>query len=106
MVITEFTAEHIAQAQGLILAEYQVLQSKLPWMPEISAAPELDYYVANHLGVAALDGEKLLGFLCCRNPFPDAFHTTGAKGIFTPLHAHAAVQENRAKLYDYLYQAA
>lgn len=106
MLITEFTTEHIPQAQGLILAEYQILQNKLPWLPEIAETPKLDEYAANHLGVAALEGEKLLGFLCCRNPFPDAFHTTGAKGIFTPLHAHAAVQESRAKLYDYLYQAA
>ncbi len=106
MRITEFTQEHIPQAHSLVLAEYRVLQSRLPWLPEITAAPNLDDYAANHLGVAALEGERLLGFLCCRNPFPDAFHTTGAKGIFSPLHAHAAIEQDRARLYDVLYQAA
>ncbi|MCE5196704.1 MAG: GNAT family N-acetyltransferase [Negativicutes bacterium] len=106
MYITEFTAKQIPQAQRLVLAEYRVLQSKLPWLPEITAAPNLDDFAANQLGVAALEGGCLLGFLCCSNPFPDAFHTTGAKGSFTPLHAHAAIEQDRAGLYDHLYQAA
>ena len=48
----------------------------------------------------------MIGFLCCCEPFDNAFRATDVKGIFSPMGAHAAVSGNRSKIYAAMYQVA
>jgi len=105
--ILGFNKTHIEQARELILANYNEERSIVIDLPQIDAIPvkEFDDFTDNELGVAMFDGEKMLGFLCCYNPWDNAFDST-AKGTFAPTHAHGAISENRAVIYKKLYQAA
>ena len=66
----------------------------------------LKQYAENGLGVAAFEGGTMLGFLCSVSPFKNAFRSTNATGVFSPMGANVAIGENRAKIYARLYQAA
>ena len=74
-------------------------------LPQIDKLPDLTAFADNGLGVAAFDGEKMLGFLCCHNPWNNAFNSA-ARGTFSPIHAHGAAKENRGMIYKRLYQSA
>ena len=58
------------------------------------------------MGIAAFEKEKMTGFLCCCEPFDNAFRATDVRGIFSPMGANAAVSKNRSKIYAAVYQAA
>ena len=105
MIIVNFEKRHIEAAKALALAIYQEERkyvSKLPTSPEI---PDLSWFAENGLGVAALEGDRLVGYLCCAGPFENAFNS-GIRGVYVPLHAHGAIEEDREKIYRRLYQAA
>lgn len=53
-----------------------------------------------------VEGEELLGFLGAYGPFEPVFCTRDVCGVFSPIHAHGARQENRALIYQRMYQAA
>ena len=74
-------------------------------LPEIESIPDLEYFAWNGLGVAALEGDQLIGFLCCYEPWDNAFDSA-AKGTFSPIHAHGAIKENRQMIYKRMYQYA
>ena len=105
MIITDFRVEHLAKAMELAYKNYQEEREKISVLPDIPI-PDLTYFAENEMGVAAFDAEKMLGFLCGVSPFADAFQSTGIKGVFSPIHAHGAVKENRGRIYARLYQAA
>ena len=63
-------------------------------------------FAENGLGVAAFEGEKMLGFLCCVSPFKNAFSSTDAIGVFSPMHGNGAVIENKGEIYARMYQSA
>ena len=63
-------------------------------------------FANNGLGVSAFDGETILGYLCNVSPFQNAFGSTDATGVFSPMGANGAVGKNRAEVYARLYQAA
>jgi hypothetical protein len=105
MIISNFTHSHVAGAAALALANYNEERLFTPALPPIEAVPPLERFADFGLGVAALDGERLLGFLCFYPPIEHAF-TTSARGTFSPIHAHGAVKEDRGFLYRRLYQAA
>lgn len=48
----------------------------------------------------------MLGFLCSVPPFPNAFGSTNAIGVFSPMGANGAIGEHRAKIYARMYQKA
>lgn len=106
MQITDFESRHIPEAQSLALAAYREARSFSPALPELDSVPDLLPFAENHLGAAALENGKLVGFLCCVPPFPHVFRSTDAVGVFSPMGVNAAVKENRAKIYAALYQAA
>ena len=107
MEISGFTKEHVAAARALALANYNEERAAVPALPLIEGIPDAAFeeYTGNGLGVALLDGGKLLGFLCCDDPWEGAFRSA-ARGTFVPIHAHGAIPENRAYIYKRLYQAA
>lgn len=106
MNIVDFTHEHIEQASALALVNYEEERRFVPVLPQVDVMPDLTHFADNGLGVAVVDGDTMLGFLCCVTPFENVFSATDVRGVFSPMGANAAVKENRAKIYAAMYQAA
>ncbi len=106
LIITDFTRVHIEKAQALAWENYQEEMRFVPTLPSIERLPDLQAYADNGLGVAAFEGERILGFLLSVPPFQNAFGSTSATGVFSPLGANGAVKEDRSKVYARMYQAA
>jgi len=106
MDIRKFTMDDVAQARALALENYNEERSVNSVLPEITETPKLDYYVENELGVCAYEGEKLVGFLGCYNPWKGGYDTYDDLSIFVPCHAHAAVKENRVRIYQDMFAFA
>ncbi len=105
MIITNFTNKYIEQAMYLVQQNYKEERQFVPSLPEKTIIPDLADLAGNNLGMAALEGERLLGFLCCYEPWEHAFGTN-ARGIFSPLHGHGALGGDKESIYRMLYQKA
>ena len=106
MIITDFTADHIEAAVQLAKQNYEDERGFVPALPPVDRLPDLNPYAENGLGVVAFEGGTMIGFLCSVPPFKNAFRSTDATGVFSPMGANGAIGENRAKIYARLYQAA
>jgi len=104
MNIINFTEAHAAQAMRLAQAAYEEELALVPALPDMQV-PDLRHFAKNHLGVAAFEGDTMLGFLCAQGPFKKAFGTTPVRGVWSPVHANATVGD-RARVYHRMYQAA
>ncbi len=105
MELIGFNRSHIRQAQILAEENYDAERGLVRALPQNPPMPDLAQFADSHLGVAALQGDRLIGFLCCCEPREHAFGSN-ATGIFSPLHAHGAIQDNREQIYRMLYQSA
>jgi len=108
MHIIDFNKDYIAEAKQIAFDNYNEERSFVAVLPEMESAddlPGLENFADNGLGVAAFEGSEMTGFLCCLNPWNNAFRSS-ATGTFSPIHAHGAVYENRYGVYKRLYQAA
>ena len=85
MQIVDFTAVHVEQAAQIAKRNYDEERGFVPVLPPVDTFPDLTPYVENGLGVAALEGDKIIGFLCAVGPFKNAFHSTDATGVFSPM---------------------
>jgi GNAT superfamily N-acetyltransferase len=85
---------------------YEQERRHVPVLPPISTIPDIAPLAENGLGVAAFEGDTMIGFLCSVPPFKNAFRSTDATGVFSPMGTNGAIGENRAKIYARLYQAA
>ena len=105
--IIKFSKNHIRQARELVLANYNEERAIVTALPQFDTIPDEAFkeFTDNGLGVTMLDGSRMLGFLCCDNPWDDAFGSV-AKGTFVPDYGHGAIAENRGMIYKRLYQAA
>lgn len=106
MNILDFEKQHIEEAVELALANYYDERQFVKELPQVRVIPDLNGFAENRLGVAAIENEKLVGFLCCCEPFEHAFRATDARGVFSPMGANAAIARNRSKIYAAMYQAA
>lgn len=106
MQIVDFSVEHIEAAVRIAKHNYEAERERVPALPPVESWPDMSGYAQNGLGVAAFDGDTILGFLCCWNPFDNAFGISGLRGVFSPMGANGTTFENRAKIYARLYQAA
>jgi len=106
MKIIDFTKELIPEANTLAAENYAEERRAVPVLPACTTLPPFDELAENGLGVMAVDGNALLGFLGAYGPWEPVFCTQNVRGVFSPLHAHAVVEENRAKIYQRMYQAA
>ncbi|HCA28282.1 MAG TPA: GNAT family N-acetyltransferase [Ruminococcaceae bacterium] len=106
MQIIDFTHDHITEAQNLALQNYKEERSFVPALPEIDTIPDLSEFADNHMGVAAFEGNKMIGYLCSISPFERPFQIPDILGAYSPLHTHGAVIESRAKIYAMMYQSA
>lgn len=105
MEIVNFEQKYIQDAKELALANYGEERAELSALPALNHIPDLSMFVENGLGVVAVEEGRVLGFLGCFNPWDHAFDSN-ACGTFSPIHAHAAVKDNRRRIYQRLYQAA
>ena len=105
MIIVNFEKQHIDAAKALALANYQEESSHVPELPASPVIPDLDWFAENGVGVAAMEDDRLVGFLCWVGPFENAFNS-GIRGAYVPLHAHGAITQGRERIYQRLYQAA
>jgi GNAT superfamily N-acetyltransferase len=106
MQIADFTATHIEQAAQIAKQNYEEERGFVPALPPIDTIPDLTPFAENGLGVAAFEGNAMVGFLCAVGPFKNAFRSTDATGVFSPMGVNAAIGENRANIYARMYQAA
>ena len=93
----------MTEAEQLALDNYREECSKVNTLPEVTKLPELECFAQNEFSVAAFEGDTMVGFLGCYNPWDGAFDSN-VKGTFTPVHAHGCVKENRARIYERMYQ--
>lgn len=106
MEITYFGREHIDAAAAIARGELDAERRFLPCLP-LADIPDLDGLAGNALGFAALDGGKLIGYLCgfeVGNIFG-----SGITGIWSPLHASGVIRDDgidRGMVFARLYQAA
>jgi hypothetical protein len=105
MILRNFTNKYLEQAMSLVQQNYKEERQFVLSLPENTIIPDLSDLADNNLGVAALEGERLLGFLCCYEPWENAFGTK-ARGIFSPLHGHGALGGDKELIYRMLYQKA
>ena len=106
MQIYDFTSAHIEQAAQIAKQNYDKERGHVPALPPIDAVPDLIPFAENGLGVAAFDDSEMVGFLCAVGPFQNAFSSTDAVGVFSPMGANGAVGSNRTEVYVRMYQAA
>lgn len=106
MDILNFEKKHVKEATALALTNYYDERQFVKELPEAGDIPDLNGFAENGLGVAAFENEKMIGFLCCYEPFDNAFRATNVRGIFSPMGANAAIAKNRSKIYAAMYQAA
>jgi len=102
--IYDFTASHIEEASKIALMNYHKERAAVPALPALNNMPSLEDYAKNNRGVAAMEGDKLLGFFCWHQPWDGLFGLS--KGTCVEAYAHGAIKPNRAEIYDRLYQAA
>lgn len=106
MDISNFEKKHVKEATALALSNYYDERQYVKELPQACEIPDLNGLAENGLGVAAFENKRMIGFLCCNEPFDNAFRSTDVRGIFSPMGANAAVSENRSKIYAAMYQAA
>ncbi len=106
MYITDFTENHIELAIQVAKQNYDAQREIESALPPVDIWPDMHLFAENRLGVAAFEGEEMLGFLCCFPPFKNAFRSTNAVGVFSPMHGNGAVIQNRGEVYARMYQAA
>lgn len=104
--ILNFTVDHIKQAQHIVRLNYEAERCFVPSLPQIDILPDLRPFAENCLGVAAFVGDGMVGFLCSVPPFRNAFQSTDAVGVFSPMGANGTMPENRTAIYAHMYQAA
>ena len=103
MTIANFTEAHAEQAMRLAQAAYDRERAHVPALPEIQV-PSLRGLAKINLGVAAFEGNEMVGFLCACGMHKRVFGTTNVNGVWSPAHNHAAVGD-RARVYHRMYQA-
>ena len=106
MKIINFTTAHIEQAEQIARQNYEEERKFVSALPLMDTIPDLIQYVENGLGIAAFEDDTMLGYLCAVGPFTNAFGSTEAKGVFSPMGAHGAIGDTRADIYARMYQAA
>ena len=104
MQIIDFTKDWLSQAQTLVQQNYREACAALPALPN-AAIPPLDHFAENGMGVAAVEEDRLLGFLGGYLPFRPVYCTQNDAGVWSPLHAHAVQKEDCEKIWQRLYQA-
>jgi len=106
MQIVDLTAAHVEQAVQIAKQNYETERGFVPALPPVDQWPDMKPLAENNLGVAALDGRDVIGFLCSYGIWDNAWDISGLRHIYSPMGANGTIPENREKIYARLYQAA
>jgi GNAT superfamily N-acetyltransferase len=109
MQITPLQDQHLPEAASLFVQNFKRLRQAVPALPDSMADPGrvavmLEARTQSGYGVAALDGDRLAGYLSWI--YIDNLRGTGKKAAYCPEWCHAAVDEAKPAVYRALYRAA
>jgi len=104
--IVDFTEEHIVQAINIAKENYENERKCLNILPFVDEFPDFSPFLENKFGVSAFEGQKLVGYLCFYNPQKNAFGTTNAIGVWSPLHGNGVIECNNKNIFLRMYQEA
>jgi hypothetical protein len=104
--IVDFTEEHIEQARNIAEENYENERKFVDILPVMGELPDFSPFAKNGLGVSAFDKEKMIGYLCCFEPFENAFGTTNDTGVYSPVHGSGIVESNHKNIFARMYQEA
>jgi GNAT superfamily N-acetyltransferase len=104
--IIDFNENHIEQAINIAKENYENERKIIGFLPNITDFPNFSPFVKNGLGVSALIGEKMVGYLCCYGPFDKAFGTTNAIGVWSPLHGNGLINCEYKNVFARMYEEA
>ncbi|MCL2057825.1 MAG: GNAT family N-acetyltransferase, partial [Oscillospiraceae bacterium] len=96
MRIVDFTNAHIEQAANIEKQNYETERRFVPALPPVDQWPDLKPFAKNNLGVAAFDGDGMVGFLCGHGVWENAWGIPGLRNVFSPMHANGTIPDNRA----------
>lgn len=102
MNIVELERSHIPVITAMAQRQHNQTRQRVN-LPD-ALLPDLSY-LANGLGVVAMEADRVVGFLGSTGPWPDQFGTQ-TPGVYSPLEAHGAVEENAVRIWQRMYQAA
>ena len=106
MNIIDFESCHIEPAVRIAKQNYEEERGFVPALPLVDTMPDMKPFADNGLGVAAFEEDTMLGFLCAVGPFENAFRSTNATGVFSPMGANGAIGKKCADIYARMYQSA
>ncbi len=106
MIIKDLTIEMMEDARILLKENFEEARNNHAIIPDDTYIPSVETLFTNGLGSVAYENGKMLAFLSGFGPWGPVFCTKDTMGVYSPLHAHAAVKENRKRIYQMLYQAA
>ncbi len=108
MIFEKLNSNHIEDAANLAFEAYINEKNKVSALPDVKDSSEVCEIISklskNDLGIVALEGTNLMGFMGCYGPLENYFGTSN--GVFCPVEGHGALQENKTKIYTKLYQKA
>jgi hypothetical protein len=104
--IIDFNDDHIEQAQIIAKKNYDNERKNVEILPEITEFPDLSPFSKNRLGVSAFAGDKMVGYLCCYDPFENAFRSTKAIGIWSPIHGNGIIDCEYKNVFTRMYEIA
>jgi GNAT superfamily N-acetyltransferase len=104
--IIDFTESHIEQALNIARNNYKIERKSVPILPEFVEFPDFSAFGKNGLGVSAFDENKMMGYLCCYDPFENAFGTTNAIGVWSPVHGNGIMDCEYKNVFSKMYQEA
>lgn len=108
MDIVPFTAACAAPALHIARQLYDREREFVKELPPVMSTdlfPDLAGMAKNGLGVAAYNGDEMVGYWCVLDPFANAFRSTDAVGVFSPMGANGAIGPAREETYAKMYQA-
>ncbi len=101
-----FRPTHASAAARMFVAAFEELRRRVPALPaDLADVDVVRERLARMSGVAALEDDRLLGYLTSWFPI-DQFRGTDRTGAYVPEWAHGAAATDRRAIYNALYRAA
>ena len=104
--IVDFTETHIEQAVNIAKDNYGNERKCVDILPAIDKLPDFTPFIQNGLGVSAFYGRKMVGYLCCFGPYENAFGSTNAIGVWSPIHGNGIIDCEHKNIFAKMYQEA
>jgi len=104
--IIDFTENHIEQAKNIAKKNYENERECVSILPDFIEFPDFSVFVKNGLGVSAFDENKMVGYLCCYDPYENAFGTANAIGVWSPIHGNGIINCEYKNVFSRMYQKA